>query len=248
MYKIKPGRRMPERIVPITTDSTVDPDTLRIRAAYFRNRRNYFSSINQQDSEDGFKPIARYDGGHDAATGKNYKTPVWPSILKFLRTNKIDNFEGFITAQFQYIPGLSSQWHVPKPNELKSDRALTNYINYSIEVGNVFKRALTTQLNIFDGEQLAFIKRADPNTPYLPAHFWLMVLRDTSNELTPLFRYCIGVAQQFDEIINAFEVSALTQFLLDPIAYDMYWDSMLPPQFKVPIYQLLELETSINGH
>jgi hypothetical protein len=75
-----------------------------------------------------------------------------------------------------------------------------------------------------------------------------MVLRDTSNELTPLFRYCIGVAQQFDEIINAFEVSALTQFLLDPIAYEVYWESMLPPQFKVPIYQLLELETSINGN
>jgi hypothetical protein len=246
MAQIKPGRRMPERIVPMTTEPTVDPDTSRIRAAYFRNRRNYFSSINQQDSEDGFKHIARYDGGHDDATGKNYNTPVWPSILKFLRANKIDNFEGFITAQFQYIPGLSSQWQVPKPTVLKNDRALTNYINYSTEALNVFRRALTTQLNIFDGEQLAAIKRTDPNTPYLPAHFWLMVLRDTSNELTPLFRYCIGVAQQFGEIINAFEASSLTQFLLDPTSYKTYWDSMLPPQFKVPIYQLLELEKSMQ--
>lgn len=235
------GKRMPKKIVAPPTEEYPldDPAILRVRKAYYRNRRKVFAAIGKRDPYAvESKLVPRWDGGYDEANNKNYRTVAWAVLLQFIVDNQCSNIEGYITAQFQMQAANYQHWDIPEPNKMRNDKALANYSAYLKDVERSLPRALITQCNIFDAQQLDKQERM----PGLPQRdYWQLVLEDTTNDLMPLFRYCVVKAENL-HLMLSYQMPALNQLLLDPNSYQTYWKAILPPDCLQPVLTLLQIE------
>lgn len=243
--RVKSGRRMPQNIV-------ADPAHLnnnycnRVRAAYFRNRRNFSLACGHDDDISETVRIPSWDGGTDK-WGTTHPE-VWLPLVKFIRVTNDYNIESFITAQFHFLGVGGTKYQPPLPHQFQSSRAVDNYQKYQQDAVNLFRRSLTTQHNIFTDALLT--KTTQFPDKMTTEDYWLLILCDTSNALTPLYRYCVALSQAFDNIITVFRPLAYDQFLLDPQNYTTYWTGMIPDELQQPIVKILDVYhqlTNVNN-
>lgn len=235
------GKRMPDKIVGVenNSDDLYNPKLLRLRRAYYRNRRHTYATIGKKDPYAvESKRVPRWDGGLDTKNNRKYKSSVWKPIWDFMQENSCSNIEGYITAQFNRCGTSKQHWTVPEPNHMRNSTALASYSEYTQEVARSFPKSLVTQCNIFDGE---LILKQERMPGYPIREYWRLVLEDTHNDLTPLFRLCILVAEGIDSVMR-FRYAALDQLLLDPNSYQLYWTNILPHFCFKPVVDLLSLE------
>ncbi len=237
--QVKIGRRMPQTIAAPPAQLAEEHIT-RLRTIYFRNRRNLAMISGNPDEFCVDHKYPTWDGGQNR-WGNNCK-PVWPAIMQHIKDNDCD-IEGFVTAQFQAISAISTKWQPPPPNHLKTNTAVCIHREYVIDAQNQFRRELTTQHHIFENE---YITKENCFPGATPPEYWLLILQDTGNSLTPLYRYCIGRSQKLEEIYDIFRLAAYDQFLLDPANYIRYWTDMIPTELRKPVITLLQIEKQLK--
>jgi hypothetical protein len=237
--RVKIGRRMPQTIA-APPAQRVEEHITRLRTVYFRNRCDLAMITGKTDTFCVNTHYPTWDGGKNR-WGNNCK-PVWPAIIQHINNNNCD-IEGFVTAQFQAIVAISAKWQPPPPNHLKTNTAVRIYHDYNITAQNQFRCSLVTQHHVFENE---YITKEGFFPGATPAEYWILILQDTGNALTPLYRYCIGRAQKFEKICDMFQLSAYDQFLLDPVNYIRYWTDMIPNEFRNPVITLLQTEKDLK--
>jgi hypothetical protein len=239
------GRRMPNNIVappPEVADVLSNPDIVRLRRVYYRNRRRYYAILGKKDHHAiEQKRVPQWDGGHDKANNRTYASSAWAPLLQFITNNQCYNFEGYITAQFQMNAADNKYWRIQEPKHFYNDSAFMNYREYVKDVERSFPKTLITQCNIFDAQQLDTQERM-PELSYLEC--WQHILDNTANDLTPLFRYCVAIAENFTAS-KELELAAFNQLLFDPINYQTYWKTILPAICLQSVSKLLQIEDSL---
>lgn len=208
------GRRMPSQIAapPAGTDRKAGD---RVRAAYVRTRRRFIQSLKQNESNYGEMEMPRWDGGY-ASDGRHYK-PIWPKIAAKLEQRGCTNIERFVAVQFD--------GDAPTPNMLLSDDAWEKYLQLDSVVEARIRKQFSVETDVFRSR---FLEVGEWYPQLSDRECWLRVLVERHNGLSPLFRYCVAVAEGMPEVADAYHEGALLQLLSDPDGYRQHWGPALP--------------------
>lgn len=188
----------------------------RIREAYCRAYR-YFNG----NDDYGLKEMPYWDGGQ--TKGRNRKN-IWDGIARFLKKNGITDVERFVKAQFAVLTDKRIY-----PTYLLSKHACKNYSDYSIYADRELEMLLRTDLVNYK-EQFQSRKNNE------------QILKDTSNGISPLFRYILAKSINNDDLAKIFYEPARIQLLLDPYGYLRVWGKVLPLEHLVGLFSELERE------
>ncbi len=228
---------MPAKIVPLHTPEQVDINIDRVRRAYIRNRKHFIGAVEGEPSSYGDKSLNKWDG-KKTAYGVQHK-PVWPNITKEV-SNITDDYEGYVNAQFQLLSAITHKIAPPQPNQLLCNTARLNYKNHVAHAPQFYNNKLKSEHNTFDMES----DRIDDWYGVASDEAaWEMILSNTGNGLSPLFRFCVAYSE--DLSYEIFQTEALDQLLLDPRSYLDYWKEIIPEPFMLSVPELLELETKL---
>ena len=226
---------MPTTIAPLHTPEQINANVDRIRTAYIRNRKHFISSVSGEYSSYGDKGLNKWDG-KKTPHGVQYK-PVWPEIANNV-SDITDDYEGYIHAQFFRIAAITNKIEPPQPNQLGCNAARNNYKNHVSQAEQYYKNKLKSETNLFESEYQRindWYEVADDEAA------WNLVLANTGNGLSPLFRFCVAYSE---ELLSRriFQAASLNQLLLDPTSYQHYWKDVLPEHFMQTVPELLKLE------
>jgi hypothetical protein len=169
----------------------------------------------------GSQPIPRWDGGRDGQ-GKVYDKPVWFDIVRYALSNSI--------SPILLVRGTFREWKSPTPpfpnqfaNALSLRRARMLADAYTVYSENLkmedhrFKAA-TTVHQLYDKMDVeAAARRA---------------LNDPTNELSPLYRYCVGTIGGADDVAERFKQEAFRMYVFDREAYDATWGDRIPDELR----------------
>jgi hypothetical protein len=169
----------------------------------------------------GCHPIPQWDGGVDAE-GRVHDRPIWFEIVRYALSHAIN--------PILLVRGTFRQWssrRPPFPNQfanalsLQRARALTDppvvfSDNLKLE-DHRFKSAVTLHqlYNHMDVEAAA--RRA---------------LHDPTNDLSPLYRYCVGKLGGADDVAARFKQEAFRMYVFDRETYDAAWGERIPQELR----------------
>ena len=194
------------------------PLEARLRNAYIRQRRALIWQRERRVEEVGNDYVPSWDGGVDTYM-KNHRS-AWPRIAAAMEAVDCYDAEGYMAAQF------FGARRVPTPQQLSGQDAMAKYRRYV----NTSDRILGDDLT---AERLAFEVAVNVTKEWMPAseirEIWAHVLCNTAWDLSPLFRYCVSVAETFDDIAKRWEYVAYEQLTSDPVGYLRCWQKILPP-------------------
>lgn len=189
-----------------------------VRETYCRFYRLYASKPSY-----GLTPIAKWDGGFDAATGNTYRTPIWPKLVEFFIRNNIDPAE-YIKLQFASSPAN----RLPYPNMLTGPVGLANW-------------AVHARLGL---EKLRMRTVSDINSLeliYMPLHDVLQwplheaveyAVRDKNCSASSLTRYILAVEHQLVTLIDMLESAAVGQYAFEAVWYDEILGARIPATIR----------------
>lgn len=169
----------------------------------------------------GMKPLPRWDGGTDS-DGRVYERPVWFDIVRYALNNAI--------SPILLIRGTFREWMSPKPpypnqfvNPLSLSRArmLTDpptVFSENLKMEDHRFKAATSVHQLYDHMDVeAAVRRA---------------LHDPTNDLSPLYRYCVGKLGGADDVAERFEREAFRIYVFDREAYDASWGARIPRELR----------------
>ena len=97
-------------------NETLNAEIVRVRSAYLANRSRHLQKYTKQPGP--MRSCARWDGGEDPVSGKEYK-PVWSKIIAAAGRENVDPVR-LISAVFLYAVGPRP----PEPLECCTEKAL----------------------------------------------------------------------------------------------------------------------------
>lgn len=196
-----------------------------IRYLWVKERRD-FEARNNRSSDWGNRYMPEWDGGQ-TRDGRR-KQSIWPKIAKFCIDNSLDP-QTLIKAIFHRC-----KLTPPMPNMACGQHALAAYAIYASPGSEDDLRqqahiALESQQAAFDTGMhwLSTVYPADKPT------LQRIALSDSKCALTLLFRYCIAVANGFDDIAKKYYPGALEQYVSDRNVYDYVWSDLLPQELQL---------------
>lgn len=163
------------------------------------------------------------------ATLQDSAKPVFWELARWCINNQIANFEGYIAAQFAYsVPRHLDDQTIgcaPNVSSYKSAQALDRWTIYD-------RRIVSDLKHEFEANCLEFECRTSEARITFPEYtdrqLWKFVLMNNFIALSPLFQYCIAISEQLPEPAEEYHISALHQFLTDPISYVRAWATAIP--------------------
>jgi hypothetical protein len=163
--------------------------------------------------------------------GKSVK-PIWYKIARMLLNAGVTNFERFIHAQHLHsmdVPGEKTLSHAANPGIYDTPRALQRFKTHDSRADDDMKQNWKSNALLFE----CSVNDAAVTFPqYTDRQLWNYVLRTQLNDLPPLFRYCLAVAEGLEDPQEMYYASALNQFMTDPIGYLRNWGDNIPPRLK----------------
>jgi hypothetical protein len=169
----------------------------------------------------GCRPMPQWDGGV-AADGKVYAKPVWFGIVRYALTHEVNPIL-MIRATFR-------EWRSPKPplpnqfaNPLGLRRARIHteppaVLGANLKMEDHRFKAATTVHQLYDRMDVdAAARRA---------------LHDPTTDLSPLYRYCVGLLGGADDVAERFAREAFRIYVFDRSAYDAAWGDRIPAELR----------------
>lgn len=201
--------------------SRIVETALLCRDVYIDCRRRQIEA--QTGVKSDYLPGPKWDGGE--RNGVRHKS-VWPVVARFFLEHELDPVR-CIVSRFQKS---LLQAHALLPNSLASSKFLPFYKEIQQAELEAIKHSLATQRAVFMQQLVGCRPLVGEEGPVL----WRHVLSDTSNELSPLFRFCIASSEETDpqlqKIASRFEPQARTQYARSPAAYNKFWSDILPSE------------------
>jgi hypothetical protein len=191
-----------------------------VRRYYILQHRSYVEQHGGGPCNYGHRPMPRWDGGVDAA-GRRYK-PVWYGIVRYALDNGVSPL-ALIRETFRSWRSNTPPW----PNMFINQAALSRA-----------RQAIGAYQDVRDNLRLSHdIFRAAATTNHLVYKLDLeraaeRALHDTYNDLTALYRYCMGVRGEAADVVARFHDAALTEYILDKHAFDAAWGDMIPEALR----------------
>lgn len=204
---------------PVNSDDAdpIDPVSQMVRQCYVLCYRHATGSETYGD-----EPIPAYDGGTDQF-GRNIRRKVWPRLAQTILELHADPLT-YIKFHFE-----QSRRRHPTPQMLACDAAKKSWYlqqEYTDERVSYALRGETNQLNVMVQSAVKIL-----GWDYDTAMRYYINGR-TGVDLSPLFRYCMGVLCGFPETMARFREPALLQYLFQSRAYDERWGYLVPDDLK----------------
>jgi hypothetical protein len=193
-----------------------------VRTYYILQRRGYVEA--KQGGGPcpyGCQPLPKWDGGIEAA-GRVYQRPIWFDIVKYALTNAV--------SPILLVRGTFRAWSSPQPpypNQfanplgLRRARLITDPPTVLSEnlymEDHQFKAAVTVHQVCDHMDVEAAARRA---------------FHDPTNELSPLYRYCVGKLGGADDVVERFEREAFQMYVFDHKLYDAAWIDRIPQELQ----------------
>ena len=157
---------------------------------------------------------------------------LWQKMAQFMLTNRISNYLAFISQQFQALGNgatCPSPTHVFGPATLarwKGDRERVPKARAAAKLDLHLLKA-TTGRALLEAKSFARVGHwaAEVVDDY--------VLLDTENELTPLFRVCLGAKLGKSDVVDDFFDRAVIEYLFSQEALDQEWGDLIPDEIRV---------------
>ena len=217
-------------------DSTVDQLASDIRQLWVNAHRDWELRTTGTPSDWGHRFMTKWDGG--VSEDGRVHGSVWVKIALFVMANELD-LEVLITAVF-----YKQLYKPPYPNMAHGAAALERYRVYTspgtqLELRNELIYALESQKQRATSDVLTKTKyyNLDDNIA------WRITIGSKSIPLTPLFRYCVAVNQQWSDIAEQYYPTARKQYKQRPKLYDDVWGEWIPPDFKTKALAVKACET-----
>jgi hypothetical protein len=188
---------------------------LRLRRAYVMAVRELHGRLSGQPSRYDSHP--RWDGGIDKRTGRSYKTPVWPRIVRRAKAEGLDP-QALVAALFRHW----SSDTVPTPNHLFGADVVRRCRAASAAGMAFVARLRTDEANWRTALWAAGHELVDPDAALDAA------LMDLTRPVSPLFRYCVARWRNRRTAAASWEAAARQQFSAEPEAYRRDWATLLP--------------------
>lgn len=191
-----------------------------VRQHYILQHRHYVETHGGGPCNYGQHPMPRWDGGVDSA-GRKYR-PVWYGIVRYALENGVspltlirETFRSWRSATPPY-PNMFTN-----PAALSRARAATGAyqdVRDNLRLAHdIFRAAATTNHLVYGLDLERAARRA---------------LHDTYNDLTALYRYCMGVKGEAADVAERFHEAALTEYIIDRQAYDAAWGDLIPEPLR----------------
>jgi hypothetical protein len=193
-----------------------------VRTYYILEHRRYVDSRKRGGPcTYGMGPLPPWDG-RVGADGRVYERPIWFDIVSYALSNKVNPIT-LMRATFR-------AWNSPKPpypNQFATPLGLQR-AEYITRPRTVFSenlkmeddrfKAATTALQICDHMDVEAATRR--------------TLRDPTNGLSPLYRYCVGKLGDAEDVVNGFKQAAFQMYVFDRDAYDASWGDRIPQELR----------------
>lgn len=146
---------------------------------------------------------------------------AWAKLAALLVEQRIRNIFAFIAVQF--APG--ERLIVPTPIQCCGARALERWRRYADDADNRRIKA-TAQLRAHIRDVQTYLERLEATVAgrgWTESQLRHSVLADNTNNLTPLFRYCLGVREKLPGVARYYREPAFHQYLMMHEEYDAIW-------------------------
>jgi hypothetical protein len=192
-----------------------------VRRLYIMERRRYEQMTTGRASN--YSPGPWWDGGETRRGTR--RESIWPRVASFILRNHLDPAT-FISRQF--ITGKSVN-PAPMPNQLLTKRAIENYELHGKDSQRLLEVSFETQKQALQQAILGVQQMAPTmHTEDVQAH----VLLNGQYNLSPLFRYCLALAEGHPTIAKRYCENAILQYMQQPGDYDVVWGKWIPRLFK----------------
>lgn len=218
------------RRVPVTREAIVTRIAKEVRTQYIRRRRAHETTASNIASM--YEPSVHWDGGVSRCGHR--RSSIWESVAKFCIKHKLDHFD-YVQQIFINPPSRRS----PQPNHLLSQRVLRQYREASCAKSIAAKVAYIN--TAFEAERCRLHERLsewadiinhDESRDYTEYEIQRAILGDDNLALTPLFRFCLAIQQQQDDIAEYYYAGAILQYLRFAPAYRIVWGPLIPSWFR----------------
>jgi hypothetical protein len=169
----------------------------------------------------GCRPLPRWDGGVDA-DGKVYDRPIWYEIVRYAMNNTVNPIL-LVRATFR----IWKSQQPPFPNQfanplaLQRARAITEppvVLGDNLKMEDQRFKAAATIHQLYDHMDIEAAGRR--------------TLHDPTNELSPLYRYCVGKLAGADDVAERFKQEAFLMYVFDHKTYDIAWGDRIPQELR----------------
>jgi hypothetical protein len=200
-----------------------------VRVAYIQERGRWESLKSRKPIT--YKPPRRYDGVRPVTidgevTLENGQVSVWAKIITWCEARTIPPTE-YIRVCFANLPMISC---APEPIQLLGEKYLQIWNDTWEGMPIKLQEELTSQHQIARTNMIVQ-QRVYGETP---EDAQLLVLTDSSLELSPLFRYCIAASintKPLRRVATTFRAEAVLQYECYPTLYAAAWRDILPKGF-----------------
>lgn len=185
------------------------------RLAYMVARRRRAASTGAS-----FSMSDRWDGG--VRGGKATKS-YWPSVSKFVREHNINPF-----AAYEVLFANKKLFEQAPPPAFLNDLSLVNdYVSASDNALITIKNQLASDTSVVTTRIIVeqSLDGADKTKSVL------VVLTQPQLKISPLFKYCLAVSEDLDQLAAKFKKSAMLQYVMYTKEYDKAWEHVLPVSF-----------------
>ena len=108
---------------------------------------------------------------------------------------------------------------------MATEAAFDRYQALSATSTRELRYSLSSQAALFKDENVR-MRTWYPHTAQ--RELWRLILLTIDIQLSPLFCYCLGVKEGFDDVRQQYEELAVSQYMTNPAAYKEAWITVLP--------------------
>lgn len=230
------GKSFKRRRLPVNRNAILRRIAKEIRSLYIGRRRAYEQATTGRESQ--YLPGEHWDGGVNRQ-GHN-RSSIWLKIAVFCVEHGLDHLD-YVQQVFIDPPCRRA----PQPNQLLSQRILGSY--RWDKCGDNEAARLEYIRNAFEEEKLRLDERlfewvdiveSITEQKFNKREVQRAILGDDNLGLTPLFRFCLAIQQQQDDIAEYYYGAAILQYLRFPDEYQVIWGDLLPAWFHKPACSL----------
>jgi hypothetical protein len=159
----------------------------------------------------------------------DWQNPCWLRAVQAMQELGCQSPEQYVLAQFSANVPLA-------PAQLAGQAARAAYAAFKQSCDARSRGQWQSESAVFQSA----CAEMQANRPHCDARqVWEHVLRSLRVPLSPLFRYCLAVAEDMPETANILRAAALDQYLRDPLGFDKNWAGKIPNDLRVTADALL---------
>lgn len=206
-------------------DDQIDGSAAHIRNLWVNAHRDMELRTKGKSTGWGQRTMPQWDGGI-GSDGKHHKN-VWLKIAEFVAQNDLDAAILVTSIFYKQID------FIPTPNFAVGAKALERYNDYMSPGTQLEIRADLT--HAFESQKQRATSDVFTKVKYYKLDekdAWRITIGSRTVPLTPLFRYCVAVNQNWTEIAEQFYPTARKQYRQLANLYDEVWGEWIPSEFK----------------